>query len=146
MNTSALHQAGTGVSGSLTYRMVVPRRAEAVRVARDWVVSVLGAAGYGQLGERARLCASEVVTNAYRHTDTPEIAVEVVLADGRVTVYVYDCAPERWPERGGPGLLATRGRGLLLVAACADDWAAVAQGDCVKAVWFSFAVGAWTGT
>ncbi|MEU9002966.1 hypothetical protein [Streptomyces sp. NPDC048551] len=57
-----------------------------------------------------------------------------------MTVCVCDCEPGRRPQSGPAGLLATRGRGLLLVAAFADDWAAVAQGDCVKAVWFSFAV------
>ncbi|MGE7389891.1 ATP-binding protein [Streptomyces sp. NPDC004126] len=127
--------------GGLTYRMVAPSRAEAVRVARDWVVAVLRSAGCGaEVGERARLCVSEVVTNAHRHTDSPEIAVEVALLGGRVTVYVYDCAPERWPEQGrSRGVMATHGRGLALVAATADDWAAVAQGDCVKVVWFGFA-------
>lgn len=52
-----------------------------------------------------------------------------MLGDRRVTVHVYDCAPERRPQSGRPGLLGTRGRGLGLVAACADDWAAVSQGS-----------------
>lgn len=135
-NTGALTPA-EGSSG-LSYRMTAPSRARTPGIARDWVVSLLRGPGWGDgLRERARLCTSEVVTNAYRHTDTREITVEVVLLDGRVTVYVYDCAPERWPSGAGAGSLDTCGRGLALVGAYADDWAAVAQGDCVKVVWFS---------
>ncbi len=146
MNTSALIPLEPAPGEGLTYRMVAPSRPDTPRIARDWVVSVLRSAGYPQFVERARLCASEVVTNAHRHTDTREIAVEVALLGGRVTVYVYDCAPERWPSGDGggwSGLLDTggRGRGLALVAAYADEWAAVAQGDCVKAVWFSLVQG-----
>jgi anti-sigma regulatory factor (Ser/Thr protein kinase) len=127
-----------GPSG-LSYRMTAPSRARTPGIARDWVVSLLRGSGWGEgLRERARLCTSEVVTNAYRHTDTREITVEVVLGDGWVTVYVYDCAPERWPSGGaGIPLMAPGGRGLALVGAYADEWAAVAQGDCVKVVWFS---------
>ncbi|ATZ25223.1 hypothetical protein SLAV_16865 [Streptomyces lavendulae subsp. lavendulae] len=141
--TSALGRGGDPPAHRTSiYRMAAPSRADTPRIARDWVVSVLRAAGYRELEERARLCASEVVTNAYRHTDSPEIAVEVVLGDRRVAVHVYDCAPERRPQGVSPGLLDTRGRGLGLVAACADDWAAVSQGDCVKVVWFGFVAGA----
>ncbi|MFE2272712.1 ATP-binding protein [Streptomyces lavendulae] len=88
MNTSAVRQAEPDPGRPLIYRMTAPGRADTPRIARDWVVSVLRAAGYRELEERARLCASEVVTNAYRHTDSPEIAVEVVLGERRVTVHV----------------------------------------------------------
>ncbi|MEU2394363.1 ATP-binding protein [Streptomyces sp. NPDC007369] len=140
MKTSALIPIEPAAEDALIYRMVAPSRPDTPRIARDWVVSVLRGAGHPLLAERARLCTSEVVTNAHRHTQTREIAVEMLL-DGHVTVYVYDCAPERWPSGGVglPGLLDTHGRGLALVAAYADDWAAVAQGDCVKAVWFRLA-------
>ncbi|GLX18823.1 hypothetical protein [Streptomyces lavendulae] len=81
MNANALRHDWPGPAEGLTYRMVAPSRAEAVKVARDWVVAVLRSAG----------CGAEVGA---------------------------------------------------LVAATADDWAAVAQGDCVKVVWFGFAVAA----
>ncbi|MBT2479008.1 ATP-binding protein [Streptomyces sp. ISL-94] len=141
-NTSAKTPAECPPGQGLTYRMVAPSRADTARIARDWVVSVLRSAGRGAAEERARLCASEVVTNAYRHTDTREIGVEVVLWDDRVTVYVSDCGPERWPSEAGKGLMATSGRGLALVAAYSDDWAAVAQGEYVKVVWFTVLGGA----
>ncbi|NXY95327.1 ATP-binding protein [Streptomyces sp. BR123] len=125
-----------------TYRFTAPSLADTPRLAREWVALILRAAGLAHLVDRARLCTSEVVTNAHRHTDTPEIAVELVLLGGRVTVYVSDCAPGRWPTSGGgdsrPGRLDTHGRGLALVAAYADDWDVSARPD-RKAVWFRLA-------
>ncbi|MFJ3926183.1 ATP-binding protein [Streptomyces sp. NPDC090022] len=121
----------------LTYRLVAPSRADTPRLARDWVTLVLRAAGQDRLVERARLCTSEVVTNAHQHTATPEIGVEVLLQGDVVTVYVYDSAPDRWPAGGG-GLFDTCGRGLDLVRAYADDWSVVMLDDgTAKAVWFS---------
>ncbi|MEV7419000.1 ATP-binding protein [Streptomyces sp. NPDC089919] len=124
----------------MNYRLVAPSRADTPRIAREWVVLVLRTTGLGHLAERARLCTSEVVTNAYRHTDTAEIAVEAVLLDGGITVYVYDSAPEHWPGTGRGLLgLSTKegGRGLGLVAAYADEWAVIAAEGKAKAVWFS---------
>lgn len=134
MNMSALTPAE---QSGLTYRLVAPSRADTPRIAREWVALILRSAGREQLVEPARICASEVVTNAYRHTDTREIAVEVALVGGCVTVYVYDSEPERRPSgRWSSGPLDTCGRGLALVGAYADDWAVIAQGECVKVVWF----------
>ncbi|AWZ04937.1 MULTISPECIES: ATP-binding protein [unclassified Streptomyces] len=138
MNTSALASEGRTPESGLTYRMLAPSRADTPRIVRDWVVSILCSAGRPQLAERARLCASEVVTNAHRHTDTQEIVVEVALLGERVTVYVYDNEPERRPPGGNAGTMDTCGRGLMLVGAYADDRAVTAQGECSKAVWFSF--------
>ncbi|MFD0270031.1 ATP-binding protein [Streptomyces sp. NPDC127106] len=138
MNTSVLIPIEPAAEQGLTYRMVAPSRPDTPRIARDWVVSILRGAGHPQLADRARLCTSEVVTNAHRYTDTPEIAVELVLVGGRVTVSVYDSAVERWPSgrgKGLPGPLDAHGRGLALVAAYADDWDVSARPD-RKAVWF----------
>ncbi|MFK0257517.1 ATP-binding protein [Streptomyces sp. NPDC090445] len=125
-----------------TYRFTAPSLADTPRLAREWVALILQAAGLAHLVDGARLCTSEVVTNAHRHTDTREIAVEMVLSGGRVTVSVYDSAAERRPPDGGgdsrPGLLDTHGRGLALVAAYADDWDVSARPD-RKAVWFRLA-------
>ncbi|MFK0217388.1 ATP-binding protein [Streptomyces vinaceus] len=127
-------------TAGLTYRFVAPSRADTPRLARDWMAMVLRAARWQGPVEPARLCTSEVVTNAYRHTDTAEIAVEAALTDGCLTVYVYDSAPERWPAVGR-GLLDSGGRGLALVAAYADDWSVVTAGGAGKAVWFRFGSG-----
>ncbi|MFJ9646834.1 ATP-binding protein [Streptomyces sp. HUAS TT3] len=142
MKTSVLVPAEPAAEDALTYRMVAPSRPDTPRIARDWVVSVLRGTGHPELADRARLCTSEVVTNAHRHTDTREIAVEVVLSGGRVTVSVYDSAAGHRPPDGDgggrPGLLDTHGRGLALVAAYADGWDVSARPD-RKAVWFRLA-------
>ncbi|MFD7629490.1 ATP-binding protein [Streptomyces sp. NPDC059851] len=142
MKTSVLIPAEPGAGDALTYRMVAPSRPDTPRIARDWVVSVLRGAGNPLLAERARLCTSEVVTNAHQHTETREITVEVVLSGGRVTVSVYDSAAGHRPPHGRgddrPGRLDTHGRGLALVAAYADDWDVSARPD-RKAVWFRLA-------
>lgn len=112
-----------------TYRFTAPSRADTPRLAREWVALVLQAAGLAHLVDRARLCTSEVVTNAHVHTRSRRISVEVALATGSpVTVTVYDQAPAVAAVGGTPaGDLATHGRGLALVAAYADDWSVTAR-------------------
>ncbi|MEU6865089.1 ATP-binding protein [Streptomyces sp. NPDC046876] len=111
-----------------TYRFSAPSRADTPRLAREWVALILQAAGLAHLVDRARLCTSEVVTNAHVHTASERISVEVALATGDpVTVTVYDQSPAAAPTlastSGTPaGDLATHGRGLDLLAAYADDW------------------------
>ncbi|MFF3731279.1 ATP-binding protein [Streptomyces sp. NPDC002476] len=92
--------------------------------------------------ERARLCVTEMVTNARPHTPTSVIGVEAVVLRTRVTVAVTDEA--HWalpkptdfrvePERVG-------GQGLLLVERLALAWGATVLDHCVpyrKAVWFT---------
>ncbi|MEU3772303.1 ATP-binding protein [Streptomyces sp. NPDC032472] len=127
-----------------TYRFTAPSRADTPRLAREWVALVLQAAGLAHLVDRARLCTSEVVTNAHVHTRSRRISVEVALATGSpVTVTVYDQAPAVAATlaaiSGTPaGDLATHGRGLGLLAAYADDWAVTARPG-RKAVWFRLA-------
>lgn len=117
----------------LSYRMVAPSRPDTPRIAREWVALILRGAGYGHLVEAARLCTSEVVTNAHQHTGTEAIGVDVAVTGGRVTVEVHDSGPVRELAGGGP--LDTRGRGLALVGAYSDDWAVV-DGDGGTVVWF----------
>ncbi|MCJ1681508.1 ATP-binding protein [Streptomyces sp. APSN-46.1] len=124
----------------LSYRMVAPSRADTPRIAREWVALVLRGAGCEHLVEAARLCTSEVVTNAHRHTRTALIAIDVAVMRGQVTVGVCDSGPVGRLSREGPGggVLDTRGRGLALVGAYADDWSVVV-GEGGKLVWFRLA-------
>lgn len=124
MNASAL---------GLSYRMVAPSRADTPRIAREWVALILRGSGCAHLVEAARLCTSEVVTNAHRHTRTAVIRVGVDVMGGQVTVEVGDSGPVG--RLSGGGLLDTRGRGLALVGAYSDDWAVV-TGDGGTVVWF----------
>lgn len=78
----------------------------------------------------ARLLASELVTNAFRH-GAPPITMTVELHADHLRVEVGDSGggrPQRRPDPGPDG-----GWGLLLVEAAADRWG-VADGS--TAVWF----------
>ncbi|MEU6284141.1 ATP-binding protein [Streptomyces sp. NPDC047028] len=75
-----------------------------------------------------QLEASELVTNAYRHTNGPASLRLTALADGRLRVGVWDSHPRIPAPFGEPPrdhvsttpVDAERGRGLHLVQQCAD--------------------------
>ncbi|WP_432096097.1 ATP-binding protein [Streptomyces sp. bgisy100] len=108
-------------------------------LARHWVVDLLCQNNRVSLAERAELCTSELVTNAHLHTASPVITVEASLSSDGVTVCVHDgdpgCAPQPRDAWASADLFGTTGRGLGLVAAYADQWAAVAD-ETSKTVWF----------
>ena len=98
-----------------------PARFAAVRKAlRDQ----LSAWGREDLADAATLCATEILANVHRHTDSPECELTLDRLPGAgegVRLAVSDgCSG--LPTPGVPQLLAERGRGLLLVAATADRW------------------------
>ncbi|WP_406252533.1 ATP-binding protein [Streptomyces atratus] len=84
------------------YRLVVPNAPTAPRIVRDFVATVLWAAGHAPLVDDARLCVSEIVSNAYCHTDSPQVRVEVTVNHRQVTVYVTDDEPGRLPTPPPP--------------------------------------------
>ncbi|MDV9189574.1 ATP-binding protein [Streptomyces sp. SR27] len=107
-----------------SYRLTAPSLSTTPKIARDWVVSILRSGQHAPLAERARVCTSEVVTNAYLHGRTPLITVEVTLGQGRVSVLVRDENPYEMPK-----LIPVdhhsrdeHGRGLLMVDCFADHW------------------------
>ena len=55
------------------YRLIVPNSRTAPRIVRDFVAVVLWAADHDRLVDDARLCVSEVVSNAYRHTRSARV-------------------------------------------------------------------------
>ncbi|AXG79502.1 ATP-binding protein [Streptomyces paludis] len=124
-----------------TYRLALPNTAAAPKVARDFVSSLLGINRHGALMEDARLCVTEVVTNAHRHTATPLIRVHVTVDRKRVTVCVADDEPWALPV-AVPVSDRDSGRGLLLVESLAWAWGATVHGGCSpghKVVWFTLA-------
>ncbi|WP_239074421.1 ATP-binding protein [Streptomyces sp. SID10853] len=104
--------------GGEFYRIALPNTANASRIARDFVTSLLTVSRHGDLADDARLCVAEVVTNAHRHTRTPRIQLYATVNRKQITVSVADNAP--WflpvltPSRADGQLEC--GRGLLLVA------------------------------
>ncbi|MFJ7422796.1 ATP-binding protein [Streptomyces uncialis] len=134
---------------SESYRFIAPNTPRAPRIARDWVGSLLRTTDHPALVDAARLCMSEVVTNAHRHTRTRLIHIEVTVGPAQVLVHVHDDQPRNLPVPELPRAdEAESGRGLALVAAYADDWGATGDGECgerggtgvgVKSVWFALA-------
>jgi len=106
-----------------------------VRAARDFVADELRTQGFAGDSDVVLLLASELVTNAVRHAETPfEIAVDV--ADGKVRVAVTDEDVDHTPEIQHPGPEDTNGRGLLLVDQLAAVWGSNRVGH-NKSVWFT---------
>ncbi|MFC8824799.1 ATP-binding protein [Streptomyces sp. NPDC057137] len=130
--------------GGESYRLVVPNTAHAPRLARDFISTLLHVSGYTALVDDARLCVTELVTNAHRHTRTRQIRVEAVVNRKQATVYVCDSNPWALPVPGGvsTGVVQEDGQGLRLVESLARAWGLTIYGGCTpayKAVWFTLA-------
>ncbi|MFE2379242.1 ATP-binding protein [Streptomyces sp. NPDC059398] len=128
--------------GGELYRMAVPNTANAPRIARDFVTSLLTVGRHRELADDARLCVAEVVTNAHRHTRTPRIQLCATVNRKQVTVSVADNAPWFLPvlTPSAPAGELEGGRGLLLLDQLAHAWGWTLLGGCTpdrKAVWFT---------
>ncbi|MFB7619115.1 SpoIIE family protein phosphatase [Kitasatospora sp. NPDC056181] len=97
--------------------------------------------GVAELVDTAELLASELVTNAIRHTDrdamfTARLYREPVADGGRARLRVeVEDESDLWPTRRTPGEQASSGRGLMLVEALADGWGVEPRGS-GKRMWF----------
>ncbi|MFE5207211.1 ATP-binding protein [Streptomyces sp. NPDC056600] len=84
------------------------------------------------------LVTAELAANAVTHGLVPgrDFRLSLLRLPGRVRVEVTDARPERLPRepRLAPSA-APGGRGLLLVAACADRWGHEVRDVCAKTVW-----------
>ncbi|MFE2845157.1 ATP-binding protein [Streptomyces scopuliridis] len=133
--------------GGENYRLALPNTASAAKVARDFVTSLLGVNRHRDLVDDARLCVTEVVTNAHRHTHTPLIRVHVTVNRKQATVSVADDRPWAFPTPTEPAALCMEraqegGRGLMLVDSLARAWGFTIYGGRsprLKAVWFTLA-------
>ena len=108
-----------------------------VRFSRQLTARVCSAAGLPQeICETAVLLTSELVTNALIHGRS-EVRVVVRAAQGYVRVEVGD-DNSRHPVLQAEDPAALDGRGIGLLAACADDWG-VRDLPFGKVVWFQLA-------
>ncbi|MBP0458665.1 ATP-binding protein [Streptomyces montanisoli] len=147
--------------GGECYRLVLAPSSSAPKLARDFVGLLLRERGRAAFADDARLCVTELVTNAYRHTDTPAIGLDVVMASGATTLYVADDQPWALPVPGrqdlcevgvgagpdgdGPG---EGGRGMRLVGSLAHAWGMTIHGAHAvgrKHVWCTFVADGGTG-
>ncbi|MFC4784355.1 ATP-binding protein [Nocardioides sp. MAHUQ-72] len=108
--------------------------------ARRWVVDTCTDIDRPDLIECAELGVSELVTNALLHADPPiQVRVRGTREHPRVEVRDGSLEPPRLPETHPTDedeLLLTFGRGLGIVARCADAWGAEIEDD-GKVVWFA---------
>lgn len=111
------------------YTLQLPQDPRGPGIARATLRTVLQVHGMRDLIDTAELLASELVTNAYRHSSGPYSLRLRGAGRGRVRVGVWDSNPEiPAPFVGGvmaeSCVLAERGRGLQLVREWAESWGA----------------------
>ncbi|MFG3017017.1 ATP-binding protein [Streptomyces sp. NPDC048254] len=119
------------------YALRLPHDPRAARVARMTVRAALGGHGRHEILDLVELLTSELVTNAYRHTDGPASLRLTALPDGRLRVGVWDSHPRVPAPFGAPPsdrvplapVDAEEGRGLRLVQEYADSWGGWSIGD-----------------
>ena len=124
-----------------TRTALYPRDRRNVAVARDLTRITLADWGLTWRSDDVLLCVSELATNALLHGVPPGRCFRLDLGldtDGVLRVEVQDSGPgEIGIADPGPGPESEHGRGLLLVAALADDWG-VRERDPGKVVWCEF--------
>ncbi|MEU1212838.1 ATP-binding protein [Streptomyces sp. NPDC005791] len=130
------------------YRLSLPNTARSAGIARHFVTSLLTGTPHSGMVDDARLCVTEVVANAHRHTGTSLIRVHVTVGRDQVTVSVADDTPWAVPAAGGTsggiptGHMQECGRGLFLLEQLALAWGSEVCACCSpshKAVWFTLA-------
>jgi anti-sigma regulatory factor (Ser/Thr protein kinase) len=143
-----------------SYALHLPYDPRAARIARCTLRTVLAEHDMAELVDLAELLASELVTNAYRHTKGPAALRLRALGGGRLRLSVWDTSPYIPPpfdRDRGPGPFrpvvvpggAESGRGLVLVCHYADDWGGWLLGDDLfgqggKLLWCELGGGAGT--
>ncbi|OAH09296.1 ATP-binding protein [Streptomyces jeddahensis] len=121
------------------YTLYIPHDLRAVAVCRRTLRLILTAHGLIRLTDVAELLATELVSNAVRHTKGPA-ALRLHWRDGvlRVGAWDADSKPPPPAPESAHSADAEAGRGLEIVRACADDWGwhpLAPGGDGGKYVW-----------
>ncbi len=126
----------------LQQQRVFGHEAASVGAARRFAECTLAGWGIADRVDDVRLCVSELITNALVHGDpnAGDILVRFRMRDLLVRVEVHDTVTAL-PEQRTPDDGSDTGRGLLLVAACADGWG-VEPHTSHKIVWAEFKVDA----
>ncbi|WP_189215033.1 MULTISPECIES: ATP-binding protein [Streptomyces] len=124
-----------------SYALHLPHDPRAARIARRTLRAVLAEYNLRELIDSAELLASELVSNAYRHSEGPSGLRLRALGGGRLRMSVWDTNPqipppfdrgvEPEPFRRPVAVSPDRegGRGLFLVSHYADHWGGRPLGD-----------------
>ncbi|MEU5597243.1 ATP-binding protein [Streptomyces sp. NPDC020298] len=131
------------LADSWEYCLYIPNDPRAVTISRRTLRLILTMHGLISLVDTAELLATELVSNAVRHTKGPA-ALRVRWTAGVLRIAAWDADPEP-PEPPAPLAQvadAEEGRGLGLVRACADLWGwqpLTRDGSRGKVVWCELA-------
>ena len=120
-------------SGTAPEAVLIESSEQAPQQARSWVADVLAKWCLGD-DYIARTVVTELVTNAYRHTDTKAIPVRLFLENGYFVVEVEDRSDVA-PVLHGENATAESGRGLLMVSLLVDEWGVRALDGGGKVTW-----------
>ncbi|MEV5005798.1 ATP-binding protein [Streptomyces sp. NPDC056159] len=105
------------------YTLFIPNDPRAVTVSRRTLRLILTMHGLIRLVDTAELLATELVSNAVRHTKGPAaLRVRWSLGVLRIGAWDTDPAPPEPPTPLEQVVDLEAGRGLALVRACADLW------------------------
>jgi hypothetical protein len=105
-----------------------------LRALRGWLRTLLTAEP-DELVIDVELVATELVTNAYEHTDCPlAIRIRWPIGEKLLRVEVDDGIPSRLPASGASSRGGFRGRGLLMIEGICRAWGVEAHGG-HKTVW-----------
>ncbi|MGW1670312.1 ATP-binding protein [Streptomyces sp. NPDC002324] len=116
------------------YTLYIPHDPRAVAISRRALRDILTTHSLPTLIEPAELLASELLTNALRHTTGPA-ALKLRQSGASIRVGAWDTDPTP-PTITTPTETGTSGRGLHLVNVYADDWGWFAvNGTRGKYVW-----------
>ncbi|MGW2558518.1 ATP-binding protein [Streptomyces sp. NPDC001514] len=115
------------------YTLQLPQDPRAPGVARRTLRTVLATHHMANLSGLAELLATELLTNAYLHSDGPYTLRLRAMESDRLRLSVWDSNPDiPSPFHGGPAPRppddAERGRGLHMVQLFADNWGAFPLG------------------
>ncbi|RII06965.1 Histidine kinase-, DNA gyrase B-, and HSP90-like ATPase [Streptomyces sp. YIM 130001] len=111
----------------------------AVPAARKFTTDTLSEWSIADRIDDVELCVSELATNALVHSGADGFLVGLAVADDRLRLEVRDVG-SGLPEQQSPGADRATGRGLFLVAECADGWGVERDGQ-RKVVWAEFKLG-----
>ncbi|MGX9888872.1 ATP-binding protein [Streptomyces sp. NPDC002276] len=105
------------------YTLTIPHDLRAVTVSRRTLRLILTMHGLIALVDTAELLATELISNAVRHTKGPAI-LRITWKPGTLRIGAWDTDPEppEPPRELTKHLDPEGGRGLVLVKACADQW------------------------
>ncbi|HEU4910485.1 MAG TPA: SpoIIE family protein phosphatase [Actinomycetes bacterium] len=124
----------TGRDGLTALRLLISDDLAAIGRARPVVEGALVRWGVPGAAETCVLLATELITNAVRHSGTT-VELRVGLSGGLVAMEVHDDGPGT-PQLRQPGRDDESGRGLVLLDRLSDRWGVRRSPRGGKSVWF----------